>query len=256
LPRYPHAVLFPHVVRSTSIRAATPLYRSGWVYEEKIDGWRLLAYKDGARVRVLSRNGVDHTARFPELAAAVGKLRPARLILDGEVGVFDEQVVSQFHLLHDPDPVIVCTPPILMTFGCFWIGNRDLRSEPLGKRRRLREDAVDVSNLIFPIRRLPADGLEAWELVREHGYESLVAKDAESAYRAGESPSWVKVKVRQSADFLGRRHRRKGRWRAQVIHRRNRERRAGLPRDGRDRRRPEARGRDSEARAPAPDVTV
>ena len=81
-----------------------------------MDGWRLVLYKDGPRVRVLSRNGVDHTARFPELAAAVGKLLPARLILDGEVGVFDEQLISQFHLLHDPDPAIVCTPPILMAF--------------------------------------------------------------------------------------------------------------------------------------------
>ena len=52
-----------------------PFHRDGWVYEEKVDGWRILAYKDGPRVRLISRNAVDHTARFRELAAAIARLR-------------------------------------------------------------------------------------------------------------------------------------------------------------------------------------
>jgi bifunctional non-homologous end joining protein LigD len=46
-----------------------PFHRDGWIYEEKIDGWRMLAYKDGRTVRLESRNGVDHTRRFPDVAA-------------------------------------------------------------------------------------------------------------------------------------------------------------------------------------------
>ena len=69
------------------------------MYEEKIDGWRMLAYKDGPRVRLISRNAVDHTARFRELAAAIAKLRADVLVLDGEVAVFDKELVSRFHLL-------------------------------------------------------------------------------------------------------------------------------------------------------------
>jgi len=52
-----------------------PFHRDGWVYEEKVDGWRMLAYKDGARVRLISRNGRDHTRRFHDIAAAVAPLR-------------------------------------------------------------------------------------------------------------------------------------------------------------------------------------
>jgi bifunctional non-homologous end joining protein LigD len=52
-----------------------PFHRDGWVYEEKVDGWRMLAYKDGSCVRLISRNAVDHTSRFRELAAAIGNLR-------------------------------------------------------------------------------------------------------------------------------------------------------------------------------------
>ena len=74
--------------------ASEPFHREGWVYEEKLDGWRMIAYKDG-----LSRSGVDHTARFPGIAAAVAGLLAHQLILEGEVCVFDDQLVSQFHLL-------------------------------------------------------------------------------------------------------------------------------------------------------------
>src|SRR5262249_868794 len=72
----------------------------------------------------------------------------------------------------------------------------------LGPRRCAPEAAVDSAELILPIRRLPSDGLEAWRLVKERGYEGLVAKHANSPYQAGESRSWVKLKVRQDGQFL------------------------------------------------------
>ena len=46
-----------------------PFHRDGWVYQEKVDGWRILAYKVGERVRLVSRNGRDHTRRFADLSA-------------------------------------------------------------------------------------------------------------------------------------------------------------------------------------------
>jgi ATP-dependent DNA ligase len=51
-----------------------PFHRDGWIYEERVDGWRMLAYKDRERVRLVSRNGHDHTRRFADIAAAVSKL--------------------------------------------------------------------------------------------------------------------------------------------------------------------------------------
>jgi bifunctional non-homologous end joining protein LigD len=89
-----------------------------------------------------------------------------------------------------------------MAFDCVWVGARDLRGQPLALRRRALEEAVAGAELIFPTRRLPVDGLEAWELVKKHGYEGLVAKDDDSRYQAGESRSWVKIKVRQDGRFL------------------------------------------------------
>ena len=76
-----------------------PFDKPGWVYEEKYDGDRILAYKEEDRVRLLSRNGKDRTDRFPQIAAAIRILRPVTLLLDGEVVVFDTKGVSRFQLL-------------------------------------------------------------------------------------------------------------------------------------------------------------
>jgi ATP-dependent DNA ligase len=75
---------------------AQPFDRPGWVYEEKYDGDRILAYKEGAKVRLLSRNGKDRTDRFPGIAAAIRGLHSDTLLLDGTrpPGCFPVSVAS------------------------------------------------------------------------------------------------------------------------------------------------------------------
>jgi len=72
---------------------ATPFHRPGWIYEEKVDGYRMVAYKDGAAVRLISRQGKEFTQRFPELAKAVAAIGTESVILDAELSVFDQQFV-------------------------------------------------------------------------------------------------------------------------------------------------------------------
>jgi len=97
-----------------------PCHREGWIYEEKVDGWRLLAYKDRQRVRLVSRNGRDLTRRFAGVAAAIAKLSARSLVLDGEVAIFDERLRSRFEWLREPDPAAVATPPMLMVFDLLY----------------------------------------------------------------------------------------------------------------------------------------
>src|SRR5262245_40510627 len=80
-----------------------PFHRDGWVYEEKVDGWRMLAYRDRDRVRLISRNGRDHTRRLADLAAAVAQLSARTLVLDGEVALYNDQIRSRFESPREPD---------------------------------------------------------------------------------------------------------------------------------------------------------
>jgi ATP dependent DNA ligase-like protein len=93
-----------------------PFHRDGWVYEEKVDGWRMLAYKDGARVRLVSRNGRDHTRRFAGIVSAIATLPARSLVLDGEAAIYDEKLRSRFDWLREPDADAVATPPVFMAF--------------------------------------------------------------------------------------------------------------------------------------------
>lgn len=90
-----------------------PFHRDGWVYERKEDGWRMLAVKDGSRVWLVSRHGVDDSTSFVQLAPRIGQLRAPTLILVGEVCVFDANFVSQFQLLGDPEHGEVATRPCI-----------------------------------------------------------------------------------------------------------------------------------------------
>ena len=78
-----------------------PFDKPGWVYEEKYDGYRILAYKEGGRVTLVSRNGHDRTGTFSGVASAVAKLPGRTLLLDGEVVAFDSKWVSRFQLLQN-----------------------------------------------------------------------------------------------------------------------------------------------------------
>jgi bifunctional non-homologous end joining protein LigD len=119
-----------------------PFHRDGWVYEEKVDGWRMLAYRDGKHVRLVSRTGVDHGKRFPDLVAAVASLPVKTLVLDGEVAVFDRHLRSRFGWLREPDPEAVATPPLLMVFDLLYGAGLDLSKRPLRERRQRLEELV------------------------------------------------------------------------------------------------------------------
>ena len=104
---------------------ANPFHRPGWVYEEKVDGWRVLAYTDAAGVRLASRNWKDLTRRFPELAAAVAELKPPTLALDGELAVFDSDLLSRFEWIRGRPKDGAATPPTLIAFDCLYLRRDD-----------------------------------------------------------------------------------------------------------------------------------
>jgi len=145
----------------------------------------VVAYKAGGNVRLVSRKGVEHTARFPDLVKAVAALPGTSLVLDGEVAVFDERLVSRFEFLAAPHPDFVATPPLYMLFDVLYARGRDLRGRTREARREVLERLVEGSSKVLPVRRLAADGHKAWEEVLARGIEGYVGRDPASTYRAG-----------------------------------------------------------------------
>ena len=178
-----------------------PFDRPGWVFEEKYDGFRLLAYKEGERVTLLSRNSKDRTHTFAAIAQAVGALAPRTLLLDGEVVAFDQHSISRFQLLQN-----LHTLPHYAVFDCLYKDSRDLRHQPLTNRRAALEEAVDPGagrrSAVFLSARLSEDGLKAYQVAKEKGYEGVLAKDASAPYIEGRSAYWLKFKVHQEDEFV------------------------------------------------------
>jgi ATP-dependent DNA ligase len=112
----------------------------------------MLAYKDGGRVQLISRNGRDYTRRFRNIAATIGKLSARTLVLDGEIAIFDQQLRSRFEWLREPDPDAVASPPLFMAFDLLYHDRRDVTGRPLCDRRARLEDIVAGSELVFPAR--------------------------------------------------------------------------------------------------------
>lgn len=174
-----------------------PFDRPGWDYEEKYDGDRILAYKEGSRVHLLSRNGKDRTERFPRIAEAIRLLRPDTLLLDGEVVVFDRQGVSRFQLLQQGKG-----EPAYAVFDCLYREGADLRREPLSMRRTVMERSLGSGPALLPSRKLATNGLDAFRVAKRLGYEGVVGKDLSSPYVEARSTQWLKVKVHQEDEFV------------------------------------------------------
>lgn len=176
---------------------AQPFRAPGWIFQEKYDGDRILAYKEGARVRLVSRNGKDRTARFAAIVQAIAALPDTALLLDGEMVVFDSKGVSRFQMLQQG-----AGKPVFAIFDCLYAAGRDLRREPLSARIAALKHAVKPRAPLRLARDLSSDGLLAFRQAKKAGFEGVVAKDLSSPYVQGRSAFWKKVKIHQEDEFI------------------------------------------------------
>jgi bifunctional non-homologous end joining protein LigD len=149
-----------------------------WLFERKLDGIRLLAFKDEAAVRLYSRNRLPQD--LPAVATAIAALPAQSLVLDGEItwGARD----AGYHV-----------------FDILWLDGRDTTAMPLVERRAL----LAALPLVAPLRRVeeivdPAP----WELARREGWEGVIGKRRESRYEHRRSPHWLKMKCEAAQELV------------------------------------------------------
>jgi bifunctional non-homologous end joining protein LigD len=155
----------------------------GWVFERKLDGIRLLAFKDGPRVRLLSRNRLPQNAAYPQYERAVAALPVDQVILDGEAtGWFGQREEIGYHV-----------------FDILWLNGRDLTTLTLDARRALL-DALPLGAPLLAVPRLDDD--RPWERAASDGWEGVIAKRRDAPYEHRRSPHWLKMKCEASQELV------------------------------------------------------
>jgi bifunctional non-homologous end joining protein LigD len=163
-----------------------------WLHEIKHDGFRVIACKDGERVKLYSRTGNDLTARFPRIVEALARLRSRSCIIDGEAVACDDNGVASFdrirHRHHDKSV-------FLYAFDVIEMNGDDLRRDPLqGRKATLAMILAKASPGIRLNEHIVEDGQIVFDHACKLGFEGIVSKRKDSTYRSGRSPDWLKTK--------------------------------------------------------------
>lgn len=183
----------------------------GWQFEPKWDGFRCLAYRDGAAAELMSKSGKPLGRYFPEVLEALLALPEQRLVLDGELILPVGEVLSFEALqlrLHPAASRIEKlsreTPAQLMLFDCLQWNDRVLMGLPLRERRAALEAFAAAATgerlLLSPVA-LERDLAEQWFAQTGGALDGIVAKQCEAPYRPGER-AMVKVKKQRTADCV------------------------------------------------------
>lgn len=201
-----HAAALPASLKpqlATLIDGAPP-ESDDWLYELKFDGYRLLVRIDGDDVKLYTRNGHDWTSKLPHIAQAFGKLPAKCAWVDGEAVVLDDNGVPNFQALQNAFDSDRTGNIVFYAFDLPFIGQRDLRDEPLQVRRALLAQLMDTSH---------DDHLRFSEAFNETpsnlvasackmGMEGIIAKRLSSRYVSRRSDSWLKIKCAKRQEFV------------------------------------------------------
>ena len=191
--------------------AERPFSRKGWVFEVKLDGYRMRAVRDGGKGRLITRNGNDATAAFPELVRPLEALPFDGLIMDGELIVLDEQGRPSFQRLQNRARVSgalpvkrasVNDPGTLYLFDLIAVEGFDVRPLPLEKRKALLRKVLPEAGPLRYSEHFATDGETLYEQAMALGLEGIVAKKADSAYKGGRSANWLKIRADKTDDFV------------------------------------------------------
>ena len=192
--------LVPMLARSGTV----PARDDGWAYEIKWDGVRAVCFSEPGRMRFVTRNGNDVTARYPELVRLNRALSMHRAILDGEVVAFDAEgrpsfgaLQGRMHLTREGQVKRLAkeAPVTYVAFDLVWLDGRSLTDRPYAERRAvLRKLLADGERWQVPDH-VVGGGAQLLAATREQGLEGIVAKRLDSPYEAGRRTGhWLKIK--------------------------------------------------------------
>jgi len=188
-----------------------PFTKEGWLFELKLDGYRVRVGRENGVAKVVSRNGHDLSPVFPEIARVVAALPFDGLVLDGELVVLDARGHPTFNGLQnrakisrafDVRRAAVETPTTLFCFDLLAFDGYDTRGLPLEQRKELLRKVLPATGALKYSEHFVKEGEALYRQVERLGLEGIMAKRADSTYRAGRSPAWLKIRADRADDFV------------------------------------------------------
>ena len=172
--------------------AKSPPAGPDWIHEIKHNGFRIMARRDGPKVRPISRNGHDLTYRFPLAASAIAALPVRSCPIHGEAIACNEDGLAVFKLIRNyrhGDAVTLCA------FDLIEVDGEDLRRRPIEDRKQaLKRLLGDPHPGIAFNRHFDVEGAIVFHHACKLGCEGIVSKRLGSPYRRGRVDHWLKIK--------------------------------------------------------------
>lgn len=183
-----------------------------YAYEIKWDGVRALAFIERGKMRLVSRNSIDMTRRYPELAGLPDELNVKSVVLDGEIVALDERGVPRFHLLQNRMHLsseaesrrrAAAAPVTYVIFDILQLDGRSLMEQPYRERRKLLSKLrLEGPHWSAP-EPLKGEFEDLFESVKKMQLEGLIAKRLDSPYvPAYRGDAWIKIKVKQRQELI------------------------------------------------------
>ena len=182
-----------------------------WLFEPKLDGYRVLAFLKGEQVTLLSRNGLDLTSRLPEVVSDLKAQEHDEMVLDGEVAALNEDGLPDFGLIQQVmgfdkgavDRPIGKANMVYYPFDLLYLDGVDFRRAPLIDRKNLLSHVIAPYEHISLVEYVEGDGASFYHAVVGLGLEGIIAKRRSSTYEPGtRSNAWLKIKHVKSQELV------------------------------------------------------
>jgi bifunctional non-homologous end joining protein LigD len=195
LPRAPKAQL--------ATLAAAPPAGEDWLHEIKFDGYRILARIEHGQVRLLTRNGLDWTAKFPALSGAFAELPVESALVDGELVAFEPDGTTSFGRLQDAIASRQTERLAFCAFDLLYLDGFDLTAARLDERKATLAAMLppDAEGMLRYSDHQSGRGPEFFGEACRHRLEGIISKRRDEAYRPGRSRSWLKIKCANREEF-------------------------------------------------------
>ena len=188
-----------------------PFNNPNYLFEQKLDGVRLITTKSGERVRLWTRNQKDRTFQFPEVADALKKLS-GDFVLDGEAVVYDKRHNPSFQLIQPRvqqmnksavTQLIKTNPTVYCVFDILNFNGRDLIGEDLMRRKAILKKVIKNSAAVKMLAYVETTGKQLFAAAKRKGWEGIIAKKKHSHYLPGKrGKTWQKIKAVNAQELV------------------------------------------------------